>query len=111
MEARVLTVELVSSGGWESGWRNVTRKVSSSHGGVEPEDTTQPKLMGRKSVLLAGLWRMPCSFLKHCLSKVQRWEALIYENRHVEASMVAQTVNNLPTAEDPGSVPRWGRSP
>ena len=38
-------------------------------------------------------------------------EALIYGNRHVEASMVAQMVNNLPTAEDLGSIPRWGRSP
>ena len=38
-------------------------------------------------------------------------EALIYGNRHVQASMVAQTVSNLPTAEDLGSIPRWGRSP
>ena len=37
--------------------------------------------------------------------------ALIYGNRHVQASMVAQTVNSPPTAEDPGSIPRWGRSP
>ena len=38
-------------------------------------------------------------------------EALIYGNRHVQASMVAQTVSNLPTAEDLGSIPRWGGSP
>ena len=25
--------------------------------------------------------------------------------------MVAQTVSSLPIAEDPGSIPRWGRSP
>ena len=73
MEARRLTVEVVSSGGWDSGWRNVTRKVSLHLGGVEPEDTTQPKLMGRKSVLLAELWRTPCSFPEQCLSKPQRW--------------------------------------
>ena len=38
-------------------------------------------------------------------------EALIYGNRHVQASMVAQTVSNLPTEEDLCSIPRWGRSP
>ena len=38
-------------------------------------------------------------------------EALIYGYRHVQAFMVAQTVNNLPIPEDPGSIPKWGRSP
>ena len=41
--------------------------------GVEPEDTTQPKLMGRKSVLLAELWRTPWSFPEQYLSKPQIW--------------------------------------
>ena len=76
MEAR-LTVELVSSGGWESGWRNVTRKVSLllvlHLVGVEPEGTTQPKLMGRKSVLLAELWRIPWSFPEQYLCKPPSW--------------------------------------
>ena len=38
-------------------------------------------------------------------------EALIYGYRHVQAFMVAQTVNSLPIAEDSGSIPKWGRSP
>ena len=38
-------------------------------------------------------------------------EALIYGYRHVQAFMVAETVNSLPIAEDAGSIPKWGRSP
>ena len=38
-------------------------------------------------------------------------EALICGNRHVQAFMVAQTVKDLPIAEDPGSIPKWGGSP
>ena len=80
--------------------------------GVEPEDTTQTKLMGRKSVLLAELWRTPWSFPEEYLSLNHKvGEALIYGNRHVQASMVAQMVSNLPTAGDLGPIPRWGRSP
>ena len=78
--------------------------------GVEPEDTTQTKLMGRKSVLLAELWRTPWSFPEEYLSLNHKvGEALIYGYRHVQAFMVAQTVNNLPIPEDPGSIPKWGR--
>ena len=51
-----------TSAGWESGWKDVTRKVGLPLGGVEPEDTTQPKLLGRKGVLLAEVWRMPGRF-------------------------------------------------
>ena len=40
-------------------------------GGVEPEDTTQPKLMGRKGVLLEEVWRTSGSFPEQCLSKLQ----------------------------------------
>ena len=80
--------------------------------GVEPEDTTQTKLMGRKSVLLAELWRTPWSFPEEYLSLNHKvGEALIYGYRHVQAFMVAQMVNNLPIPEDPGSIPKWGRSP
>ena len=46
-------------------------KVGLPLGGVEPEDTTQPKLMGRKGVLLAEVWRMPGSFPEQCLSEWQ----------------------------------------
>ena len=80
--------------------------------GVEPEDTTQTKLVGRKSVLLVELWRTPWSFPEEYLSLNHKvGEALIYGYRHVQAFMVAQTVNNLPIPEDPGSIPKWGRSP
>ena len=37
-------------------------------------------------------------------------EALISGCRHVQALMEAQMVNNLPIAEDMGSIPKWGRS-
>ena len=80
--------------------------------GVEPEDTTQPKLMGRKSVLLAELWRTPWSFPEEYLSLNHKvGEALIYGYRHVQASVVAQMVNSLTTVEDLGSISKWGRSP
>ena len=38
-------------------------------------------------------------------------EALIYGYRRVQAFLVAHMVNNLPIAEDPGSIHKWGRSP
>ena len=37
-------------------------------------------------------------------------QALIYEYRHVPASVVTQMVNNLCIAEDLGSTPKFGRS-
>ena len=42
-------------------------------GDVEPEDTTHPKLMGRKGVLLAEVRRTAGSFPEQCLSKLQSW--------------------------------------
>ena len=38
-------------------------------------------------------------------------EALIYGYRRVQAFLVAHMVNNLPIAEEPGSIHKWGRSP
>ena len=40
---------------------------------LEPECTAQPKLMGRKGVLLAEVWRTPGNFPEQCLSKLQSW--------------------------------------
>ena len=42
-------------------------------GGVEPEDTAHPRLMGRKGVLLAKARRTPGSFPEQCLSELQSW--------------------------------------
>ena len=40
-------------------------------GVVEPEATTQPKLIGRKGVLLEDVWRTSGSFPEQCLFKLQ----------------------------------------
>ena len=81
-------------------------------GGVEPEDTAHPRLMGRKGVLLAKARRTPGSFPEQCLSELQSWWSFnLWKQACSGFPGGSDGKESARSAEDLASIPGSGRSP